>query len=380
MKLSKRFLAAAVILAVFMTLLCACVYDEPKTDEPSNEEETETETNEEEFNYSQGLTSGGKWEGIDACYFVKLPQLTGVEIPKEAHTVSDEKLQSQIDLYTSSLEQTKKVTDRNVADGDSVNIDYVGKIDGVAFENGSTDGAGTTVTIGVTNYIDDFLEQLIGHKPGETFDVNVTFPDPYENNPDLAGKPAVFTTTINYIEEKVMPELTDELISENFSETYGWETLTEMRDGLYEQLQNSAILTYIQQYLLDESKFTETLPESMIDIQEKTLINAYKIQATMYGMELDTLLTNIGISSKEELIDQSRGQIEDSVKFCLCTQAIAETLRFTATDDNIRAYFLKNTNSEDYSQFVSTYGEPYVKMIVLQDLALNYIKDNAIKL
>ena len=123
MKLSKRFLAAAVILAVFMTLLCACVYDEPKTDEPSNEEETETETNEEEFNYSQGLTSGGKWEGIDACYFVKLPQLTGVEIPKEAHTVSDEKLQSQIDLYTSSLEQTKKVTDRNVADGDSVNID-----------------------------------------------------------------------------------------------------------------------------------------------------------------------------------------------------------------------------------------------------------------
>ena len=65
------------------------------------------------------------------------------------------------------------------------------------FEGGSTNGAGTEVTIGVTSYIDNFLEQLIGHKPGETFDIKVTFPDPYERNSELSGKDAVFTVTIN---------------------------------------------------------------------------------------------------------------------------------------------------------------------------------------
>ena len=101
----------------------------------------------------------------------------------------------------SSHTYTNEVTDRAVKDGDTLNIDYVGTVDGVAFEGGSTDGKGTQVTIGVTSYIDDFLEQLIGHRPGETFDIEVTFPDPYENNPDLAGKDAVFTVTVNHIVE-----------------------------------------------------------------------------------------------------------------------------------------------------------------------------------
>lgn len=121
-------------------------------------------------------------------------------------------------------------------DGDTVNIDYVGSVDGVEFENGSTQNMGTSVTIGVTSYIDDFLEQLIDRLPGENFDIEVTFPDPYPNNPDLSGKDAVFNVTINYITETVAPELTDEFISENLTATYGWTTVEEIREEFSKDL------------------------------------------------------------------------------------------------------------------------------------------------
>lgn len=86
---------------------------------------------------------------------------------------------------------------RVVEDGDIVNIDYVGRVDGVPFEGGDTKGMGADLEIGSHYYINGFEEAIIGHKVGETFDLTVTFPDPYENNPAMSGKEAVFTTTIN---------------------------------------------------------------------------------------------------------------------------------------------------------------------------------------
>lgn len=88
-----------------------------------------------------------------------------------------------------------------VEDGDTVNIDYVGYVDGTEFEGGNTEGSGTDLVIGSGTYIDDFEEQLIGHHPGDTVDVNVTFPDPYQSNTDLSGKDALFKVTINGIYE-----------------------------------------------------------------------------------------------------------------------------------------------------------------------------------
>lgn len=85
--------------------------------------------------------------------------------------------------------------------GDTVNIDYVGSVDGVEFEGGSTQGQGTDLVIGSGSYIDDFEEQLIGAHPGDEVDVYATFPDPYNNNPDLSGKEALFEVTINGIYE-----------------------------------------------------------------------------------------------------------------------------------------------------------------------------------
>ena len=90
-------------------------------------------------------------------------------------------------------------TSLTVEDGDTVNIDYVGSVDGVEFEGGNTQGQGTDLVIGSGSYIDDFEDQLIGAHPGDQVKVTVTFPDPYQNNTDLSGKEAVFEVTVNGI-------------------------------------------------------------------------------------------------------------------------------------------------------------------------------------
>ena len=91
-------------------------------------------------------------------------------------------------------------TSLTVEDGDTVNIDYVGTVDGVEFEGGNTDGNGTDLVIGSGDYIDDFEDQLIGSHPGDTVEVQVTFPDDYGNE-ELNGKDAVFTVPVNGIYE-----------------------------------------------------------------------------------------------------------------------------------------------------------------------------------
>lgn len=92
-------------------------------------------------------------------------------------------------------------TSLTVEDGDTVNIDYVGSVDGVEFDGGNTNGQGTDLVIGSGSYIDDFEDQLIGAHPGDQVDVYVTFPDDYSNNPDLSGKEALFEVTVNGIYE-----------------------------------------------------------------------------------------------------------------------------------------------------------------------------------
>lgn len=91
-------------------------------------------------------------------------------------------------------------TSLTVKDGDVINIDYVGSVDGVEFDGGNTEGNGTKLEIGSGSYIDDFEEQLIGHNVGDSVKVTVTFPDVYPNNPSLEGKEAVFKTVINGIQ------------------------------------------------------------------------------------------------------------------------------------------------------------------------------------
>ena len=362
MKQIKKIRGLALVLALCMAFFAGCG---AKTDSSKS------------FANSDGITENGFWEGIKATKYVKLCDYKGITVPSETREITDDAVQSQIDSILQNYTAKEQVTDRAIADGDSVNIDYVGSVDGVAFDGGSTEGAGTDVVIGVTNYIDDFLQQLIGHKPGESFDIEVTFPDAY-SEPTLSGKDAVFAITVNYITETSVPELTDAFVSEKLTAENGWTTVTEMRAGILSDLQDEAVIKYIQDYVVENSTI-KSLPKAIMDYQQNAMVLYYQTYADQYGMELDEFLkTYVGYASKDELLENNLEANTKNANYSLIIQAIAEKEGISANSDDVTAYFAKYYKTSDYSDYVTTYGMPKLVQVALYENVLQYLKSNTV--
>ncbi len=362
MKQTKRILA--LLLALSMIVFAGCG---SKT----------IGTSSKPFANSDGIKENGFWEGIKARKYVKLCDYSSITIPSETRAITGEAVQSEIDDILSDYAVENKATDRAVADGDSVNIDYVGSVDGVEFDGGSTKGTGTDVVIGKTNYIDDFLQQLIGHKPGESFDVNVTFPEDYgvEN---LNGKDAVFAVTINYITESSVPELTDAFVSEQLSVSHGWKTVAEMKADILNDLQEAAITKYIQDYIIGNSTI-KSLPKAILEYQQNSMMLYYQNYANQYGMEFDEFLkTYAGYATKEELLEKNLEDNTKSANYSLVMQAIAEDAGISVTADEVAPYFLKYFNTDDYSEYETNFGMPYLMQVVLYQKVLDFLKSSAV--
>jgi trigger factor len=338
-----------------------------------------TSTSATSFDYSEGLDENGFWAGVTALDLVTLPAYTGIEIPAESHTVADEDVQSQIDSLLTGYATQEQVTDRAIEDGDTVNLDYVGTVDGEEFEGGSTDGAGTDVTAGSTDFIDDFLTQIIGHLPGDSFDVEVTFPDDYSETA-LAGKDAVFATTINYIVNEVTPDLTDDFVAENLTDSYGWTTVAEMTAAIRDDLQHTAVEDYLYTYLTDEAEISE-VPDSVREAYEGSLVDYYASQAASFGMELaDYLSAYVGVTDEAALIEQNAESLTSQSNYALVIQAIAEDTGVTVSDDDVADYFEENMGSADYSTYESQYGLPYLKVVVLSETVMDQVIADAVLL
>ncbi|MCG9478691.1 MAG: trigger factor [Actinomycetia bacterium] len=330
-----------------------------------------------EFSYSSGITDDGFWKGITALDHVELGKYEGISIPQEVYQVSEESVQAEIDGILANFTSQNQITDREVMEGDTVNIDYTGSVDGQNFEGGSTEGMGTEVTIGVTSYIEGFLEQLVGHSPGESFDIEVTFPQDY-GNPELDGKDAVFAITINHIVETETPELTDDFVADNLSLSYGWNTVEEMETDIRDNLQSSAISYYIQEYIVDNADI-KSIPETLVEYQEKSLILYYQDSAEYYEMEFDEFLTNyMNVSSTDELLETFAEDNRENAKFYLIIQAIAEDAGISVTDEDLNSYFTDHIGAEDYAEYEENFGIPYLKLIVLNQKVLDYLGDKAV--
>ena len=325
-------------------------------------------------NYSLGLTTDGRFEGIAAKDYVTLGQYTNLTYPEEVTSVKEEDIQTRIDSIMSSHTYTNEVTDRAVKDGDTLNIDYVGTVDGVAFEGGSTDGKGTQVTIGVTSYIDNFLEQLIGHKPGETFDIEVTFPDPYQNNPDLAGKDAVFTVTVNHIVETYTYELTDDFVVDNLQKDYGYTSIADMREKIAADLHDTQVYNYMIETVLENCPVSE-VPQKLVDNEITITVKQLKYQALQYNMDASTLFTYYGVADEDAFRTTYEEDIREQISQYLVMMAIAEDAGLIATEQDVKDYFLEEMDTEDYSEYVKNYGYGYIYRAVTINNVGNYLQE-----
>jgi trigger factor len=329
--------------------------------------------------YSDFFDDNGFFKGLKALDYIEKFNYTGMEIPSEAHYISNAQIQSEIDEIVSRFLYPGQIRDRAVAYGDAVNIDYVGSIDGVEFYGGTTGGMGTEVTAGSNAYIDDFLTQIIGHMPGETFDVIVTFPDDYPEE-SLKGKKAVFVTTINYIiEEHTDTEmvLTDDFVAKNLFKDYGWKTVEEMRAGLRSDMQRSNIQQYLDHYFATKVKI-KSIPDLIMEYQVNTMLGLYQDYADYYGIELDELLGYEGLKSVDELIEAYNETNTAMAASLLVHIAIAEDAGLKVTGEDAAKYYKDNRNEDEYSSVVERFGLPYVKHVVLCWKVVDYIIENAI--
>ena len=325
--------------------------------------------------YSAGLTEEGFFEGVTALDNVVLPDYTAYTIPEEATIATEDEINAKIEEIKSSFATNEKDVDtsREVKDGDYINIDYLGKIDGVAFEGGSTDGKGSDVTIGSGRFIPGFEDQIIGHKPGETFDITVTFPEDYGKE-ELNGKEAVFTITVNHFYKAVLPEITDDFVAENLKDYY--KDIADMKAQIAEDIVDADTKNFVWGKLMEETTVT-TYPQQIHDYEVAARKANIELNASQWQLDVDTFLSYYGYESMDAYIEDMADDIKDYEKVYLTVQAVAEKEGWKVTEDDMKAYFDKMFGTEDYSEYVSVYGEPYLKSIVMRDIMLTKLVEMA---
>ena len=334
-----------------------------------------------DFSFSDAFDENGYLKGVTAADYVTLPDdYADITISADLGQVSDDDINDYIDSNVlSNFATTNEVKDRAAADGDTVNIDYVGRIDGVAFDGGDTKGSGADLTLGSGTYIDDFEDQIVGHTPGETFDVTVTFPEDYGNE-DLNGKEAVFETTLNYIKESVTPELTDDWVKENLGESMSLNNVDELKAFVKSTMLYDNQASDVYTALHDKASYADELPQTALDYYRDVLLYRIYTYAQNYGTDMTTLLSSGMMGTTYDSVDAYLDDATDSIKSitqqALLMQAVAEKMGFKCDTDTMNADFGRYYGTTDPSQYVSAYGENYIKMNVLQSDVMQNLIDN----
>lgn len=329
-------------------------------------------------NPSVGLTADGRIEGVNVKDTVTLADYANIAVPEEEVAAKTEEVEDSI---KSTLEQHKEPstdTTLAIADGDEVNIDFVGTVDGVEFEGGNSNGEGYDLTIGSGSFVDDFEQQLIGHKPGEEVTVEVTFPDDYDGE-EVAGKDASFAVTINSI--NVTPELTDEFVAENITEegiTTAAEYRASVENNFYEQhleeyltnyiLENSTVKSYPSNYLKKVRAVTKYSDEQMLA--------SYKQMSAYYGI---SMYENLWDLRDDEVSDELSYELElrerakETAKDAMVYQALFEDAGLTLDMESVYTEMTEEYGEESVTQMKETNGEGYIAQNEIKEAVIEYL-------
>lgn len=311
---------------------------------------------------------------------VELGQYKGVEIEKTDDTVTEEDLNKAIEQEQKRNARLVTVTDRAAAEGDTAVIDFDGSVDGVHFDGGKAEDY--SLKLGSHSFIEGFEEQVIGHKTGDSFDINVTFPKNYGSK-ELAGKPAVFAINIKEIKAEELPEVNDEFAGE-VSE---FDTLAEYKDDLKKKLEtekknrsrtiteNRAVDKIIENCKVD-------LPALMVETKIDGTIDDYSRQMQSQGMSIDDYMKYTGMTM-EKLREQVKPQAEKDLKTGLILEAIAKAENIEAGDAEIEEELQKMADSyqmklDDIKKYMTDADTENIRENLKIQKAVKLIVDNAV--
>lgn len=258
---------------------------------------------------------------------VKISSYKGIKIKEYAYTVKDEEVDAELNRLLDRNARKVEVKDRAAQNGDIVNIDFVGTVDGVKFDGGEAEGF--DLTLGSGQFIPGFEDQVVGMNIGEQKDVNVTFPENYQAEA-LKGKPAVFAVKLNGIQGKELPELNDEFIKD----ATGSESVDAYKAKTKERLQkqadkraNDATENSILEAIAANTEVE--IPQAMIDREIDSLVQKFEYQLMYQGLKLQDYLDFL----KTTMADFRKNYEESAKKNVLHQLIISQLIK----EENIEA-------------------------------------------
>ena len=345
-----------------------------KTEETAKTDDTEeTESDNTEDTSEDTPTTAELMAGIDVEKCVTLGDYKGVTVEKTIQSVTDEDVQNEID---NALANYPVEVDQAAKEGDTVNIDYVGKIDGEEFDGGSDQGA--DLKLGSGKFIDGFEDGLIGARKGETRTLNLTFPEDYTQ--DLAGKAVEFTVTVNAVKEP-LSEPTDQWVADNIE---GYDNIADYKAGIRSEQEESNEQTAENQVryaawtqVIDNCTINE-YPETLVEVGKKLYEQQVETYAKYAGMELDAYIESSGLTQEEYQSNMEEYGKNVAAQALVC-QAICDKEGFAIGDDDyqkaLQDMLTEYGCTED--ELIQTYGQDNVEQSIMLNRVSNLILENA---
>ena len=310
---------------------------------------------------------------------VTLGQYTGIEVEAPSTEVTEEDVLEAVKKEQEKNSTLEPVEDRPVADGDTVKLDYCGKVDGVAFDGGTAEDQ--DLVIGSGSFIPGFEEQLIGMNIGETKDITVTFPEQYHSE-ELAGKEAVFTCTINGIQVRVLPELDDEFASEvSDFETYD-EYIADLKVKLTDEKQkaaDAAIEDAVVEKVIENAEMD--IPEMMVLSEARAAVNNFAQRLQQQGLSIEQYMQYTGMT-EAQMVDAQKEPAEKNIKGRLVLEAVAAAEKLEGTDEDVDEELKKMAESygvefEDMKKWTTEDQIETMKVDIATRKALDFLRDSA---
>lgn len=312
----------------------------------------------------------------DVKDYVKLGKYKkiSVEVDK-SYEVTDENLAKAANEIISQVHYYVE-TEEAAQDADKVNIDYVGTMDGEEFDGGSAEGA--DLILGSGSFIDGFESGLVGHKAGENVTLDLTFPDPYENNTDFSGKAVTFEVTINSVShptEMTYEDITDDYIAQGFGTGYGITTVAAFNEQMNNSLENQHDVQVQKAYLeklVEESEVT--LPDGLLDERIQQTMDSLQKSCEQYSMELEDYIENYYGQSLDEYKKGLEEDLTTSLREELVLEALVDELKVEVASDEFNSFvsyfatqysmtsdqFIEECGGKDY--LILNYAEYYVAL------------------
>lgn len=311
---------------------------------------------------------------------VTLGEYKGVAVEKNVEKVTDEAVDARIQNDVERASTTQDVTDRAVENGDIVNLDYAGSVDGVAFEGGTAQGQ--SLTIGSGMFIPGFEEQMVGMNIGEERDLSVKFPEQYHAD-SLAGKDAVFHVKVNGIQTKVRPELDDDFAADvsefDTFEAYKANIVADLEKNAADRAEANLEDALVQK-VVDAADCD--IPDAMIQDEITTMLREMEMRMIYQGIRFEDYLKYTG-QTLDQVRENYKPEAANRVKTQLVLEAVAKAENIVPTDEDVDEAIADqakrvNRDVEEFKASLSEQQKEYLKETAGIKKVIDFLKANAV--